>query len=108
VLRLRRDPPGVRGGEPPARDLEIVVRLQVQPELRAVAEVQAKAQHGVGVIRRRLPTISAIRFGEMPIAWASRFYDSPYSFRDSSRSISPGVTGASSSSVMTDSQLKAS
>jgi hypothetical protein len=52
------------------------------------------------LIRRRLFTISAIRFGEMPTARASRFCDSPYSLRNSSRSISPGVTGANSSAVM--------
>ena len=49
------------------------------------------------VIRRRLFTISAIRFGEMPIALASWFCDSRYSARNSSFSISPGVTGANSS-----------
>src|SRR5216684_1115704 len=46
------------------------------------------------LIRRRLLTISAIRLGETPIAWASSFCDNPYSARNSCLSISPGVTGA--------------
>src|SRR5438874_13659419 len=52
------------------------------------------------VIRRLLFTISAIRFGEMPTAFASWFCDRPYSVRNSSLSISPGVTGASSLSAI--------
>src|SRR5262245_44478321 len=47
-------------------------------------------------MRRRLLTISAIRLGEMPMALASWFCDKPYSARNSSFSISPGVTGANS------------
>jgi hypothetical protein len=42
------DPLGRLAGQLPAHDLEIVVRLQVQPELRAVAEVQAETQRRVG------------------------------------------------------------
>src|SRR6266849_3630732 len=47
-------------------------------------------------MRRRLFRISAIRFGEIPSACASWFCDKPYSARNSSLSISPGVTGANS------------
>src|ERR1700741_5324744 len=47
-------------------------------------------------MRRRLFTISAMRFGEMPMAFASWFCDRPYSVRNSSFNISPGVTGSNS------------
>src|SRR5207248_7879259 len=52
------------------------------------------------VMRRRLFTISVIRFGEIPTALASWFCESSYSARNSSFSISPGVTGANSFSTM--------
>jgi hypothetical protein len=48
------------------------------------------------VMRSRLLTISVIRLGEMPIARASWFDDRPYSARNSSFNMSPGVTGLSS------------
>jgi hypothetical protein len=40
----RLDPRNRFGREVLARDLEIVVRLEVQPEFRAVAKIQAEAQ----------------------------------------------------------------
>src|SRR5271166_3728195 len=43
--------------------------------------------------------MSAIRLGEIPTAFASRFCDRPYSLRNSSFSISPGVTGENSSFI---------
>src|SRR5579862_3998967 len=51
-------------------------------------------------MRRRFLTISAIRFGEMPIAFASWFCERRYSAKNSSFSISPGVTGANSLSAI--------
>src|SRR5574337_740966 len=51
-------------------------------------------------MRRRLFTISVMRFGEIPMAFANWFWDSPYSTRNSSFSISPGVTGANSARPM--------
>jgi hypothetical protein len=42
------DPLGGFAAELSAGELEVVVRLQVQPELRAVAEVEAEAERGVG------------------------------------------------------------
>src|ERR1700758_1547148 len=51
-------------------------------------------------MRRRLLTISAMRLGEIPTALARWFWERPYSARNSSLSISPGVTGANSSSVI--------
>jgi hypothetical protein len=36
------------GAELSAGQLEVVVGLEIQPELRAVAEVQAEARRGVG------------------------------------------------------------
>src|SRR5436305_5271000 len=47
----------------PPRQLQIIVGLQIQPELRAVTEVQPKAESRSAVMRRRLFTISVIRFG---------------------------------------------
>ena len=41
------DAPGVLGSQLPAGQFEVVVCLQVHPELRAVAEEQAEAQGGI-------------------------------------------------------------
>jgi hypothetical protein len=51
---VRLDALGVRGIEVPPRHLQIIVGLQVHPELRAVAEVQAEPQRRV---RRDAPPI---------------------------------------------------
>jgi hypothetical protein len=80
--------------------LEVVVALQVQPELRTIAEIQGLSECGVGRDAPSIVEISTIRFGEIPMAFASRFCDSPNSAKNSSLSISPGVIGANAFSAI--------
>jgi hypothetical protein len=92
----RLDPLRVLGFQIPPRHFQVVVALKIEPELRTVAEVEAAPQRRV--CRDAAPVVDdpAIRFGEIPIAFASALCDRPYAARNSSFSISPGVTGANS------------
>jgi hypothetical protein len=74
---LRPDAFRLLGAELPARHLEVVVGLQVEPELRAVAEVEAEPERRVDADAPSVGHDLAIRLGEMPIARASRFCQSP-------------------------------
>jgi hypothetical protein len=95
---LRLDPRHSLGHEILARHLEIVVRLEIQPEFRAGTEIQAETERHVSSVRRRLFTISAIRFGEMPIAFASWFCDRPHSAKNSG--VDPPMKARSQDSVI--------
>jgi hypothetical protein len=102
--RRSRSPPRFNTlGKPrieiPPRDLQVIMVLEVQPKLRLLPKYKPSRSAVSAVMRRRLLTISAMRFGEMPIAFASRLCVRPYPVRNSSFSISPGVTGANSSST---------
>ena len=70
--------------------------LEIQPELSAVAEIQPQAQSCIGGDPATVVHDLGDAIRRIPIAFASLFCDSPYSAKNSSFSISPGVTGANS------------
>jgi hypothetical protein len=93
---LRLDAFHVLSLDAAARHLEIVVRLQVDPELWAVAEMKAESECRVC---RDAPSV-VDDFGD-PVwrdadSLGQLVCERPYSLRNSSLSISPGVTGANS------------
>jgi hypothetical protein len=76
---------GIFGFEIAARHFQVVVGLQSKPEFRGVAQVQTQPKRRIS--RDAPPIIHDLR-------------DRPYSVRNSSFSMSPGVSGANSFSAV--------
>jgi len=74
--------------------VEVESGLQVGTEHCRSAEIAGKAQRGVRAGPRLLCTIALILGVGTPIAMASAFWLIPSGRRNSSRRISPGVSGA--------------
>ena len=73
----------------------VVVGLQPQPPAVGLAEQAAEAEVGVGGDGARFPaTMSPMRWAGTPMLLASRYLLMASGARNSSRSISPGETGA--------------
>jgi len=75
-------------------DLKIVAGLQVQPVTLRQTEVARKAQGGVGADSALAVDDLIDAAGWTPMSCASRYWLMPNGFRNSSRSILPGCTGA--------------
>lgn len=63
-----------------ARHFQIIMPLSIHPELRTIAKIQAQPKRDIS---GDAPTIiSATRFGEIPMIFASRLCDRAYSPRN--------------------------